>query len=312
MKPLKVVLFVTMLGFVLLQFFRPGIPSTAITKDFDGPQEVKSILKTSCYSCHSNETKLAWFDQINPGYLLARSHIMAGRSYLNFSHWDSLNVNQQRGKLFDALNVIKAGRMPKKEYAFLHPESKLDSAKIEILENYILSLEQIVKYNHTKWEIAKTYSSPDKEVKNVEPAPNGINYIPDYKNWQVISTTDRFDNNTIRIIFANEIVVKAINQGKNNPYPDGSIIAKVVSEKIASENGELIAGKFKHVEFMIKDSKKYASTENWGWARWLGNEKKPFGENALFANQCINCHKPVKSSDYVFTMPILFSQKNNF
>ncbi len=308
MKTIKLILFFITLIFVLFQFYKPEIPTEKITKDFDGPIEIKSILKESCYNCHSNETNLAWFDKINPVYLLAREHVVEGRKYLNFSHWDSLKTKEKRVKLFDVLNVVKANRMPRKDYLLLHSKAKLDQEKIAVLEKYVLSLEEPVIYDEVKWNENLKNHANKVYAEEVKPTLNGIDYIPDYKNWQVISTTDRFDNNTIRIIYANEIAVKAININQTNPYPNGSIIAKVAFEKLAKNDGSFIAGKFIQVEYMIKDSKKFASTKGWGWARWVGNEKKPFGKNNLFPNQCINCHKPVEQKDYVFTSPLIISK----
>lgn len=308
MKSIKLILFVIFLIFISFQFYKPEIYTDIITKDFDGPIEIKSILKESCYDCHSNETNLAWFDKVNPVYLIAREHVTEGRKYLNFSHWDSLNAKEKRVKLFDVINVIKANRMPRKDYMFLHSNARLDKEQISVLEKYVLSLEQPVEYDEEKWnEIVKQHFN-SISLKDVKPTLNGIEYIPDYKNWQVISTTDRFDNNTIRIIYANDIAVNAININRINPYPDGSIIAKVAFEKLAKKDGTFIAGKYIQVEFMIKDSKKFASTKGWGWARWVGNEKKPFGKNILFPNQCINCHKPVEQRDHVFTAPLILSK----
>ena len=65
-----------------------------------------------------------------------------------------------------------------------------------------------------------------------------------------------------------------------------------------------IPGNFIQVEFMIKDAKKYASTAGWGWARWKGNDLKPYGNTATFTTECVSCHNPVKNNDYVFTPPL--------
>jgi len=58
------------------------------------------------------------------------------------------------------------------------------------------------------------------------------------------------------------------------------------------------------VEFMIRDRKKYAGTLGWGWARWRGGDLKPYGKDAGFSEECVGCHTPVRSSDYVFTEPL--------
>ena len=68
------------------------------------------------------------------------------------------------------------------------------------------------------------------------------------------------------------------------------------------------AGKFFQVEFMIRDSRKYASTKNWGFTRWRGADLKPYGKDSSFVNECVDCHSPLRHNDYVFTMPIEVQQ----
>jgi hypothetical protein len=78
----------------------------------------------------------------------------------------------------------------------------------------------------------------------------------------------------------------------------------VAWHQLPDGNGLVRTGAFQKVEFMIKDSKKYAATEGWRWGRWLGTDLKPYGTTSAFANECIVCHTPVRKNDYVFTMPI--------
>ena len=93
--------------------------------------------------------------------------------------------------------------------------------------------------------------------------------------------------------------------GKINPWPDGTTFAKLVWKNRTHEKWPTatIPGDFVHVEFMIKDSKKYASTGGWGFARWLGMEQKPYGKDAEFVQECFGCHTPMKDNEYVFTHP---------
>jgi len=70
---------------IAIQFLRPPITHPQVTADLTAPPEVKQILRTSCYDCHSNETRLAWFDEIVPAYWLVASDVKAGRRRLNFS-----------------------------------------------------------------------------------------------------------------------------------------------------------------------------------------------------------------------------------
>ncbi len=140
---------------------------------------------------------------------------------------------------------------------------------------------------------------------NVLPAPNGIKIPNGYANWRVIAPSHRTDNNTLRVILGNKTAVSAARGGSTNPWPEGTILAKIVwkdktHNKWATAH---IPWKFVHAEFMIKDSRKYASTGGWGFARWTGLDQKPFGKDADFVKQCFGCHKPVMDNDYVFTHP---------
>lgn len=139
----------------------------------------------------------------------------------------------------------------------------------------------------------------------VKPAPNGIEFPADYRDWRVISVSHRIDNKTLRVILGNDVAIKASRNGKTNPWPNGAILGKVVLKQGIDEHWSqaIVPKKFVHVEFMVKDTKKYASTGNWGYARWVGNKLKPHGKDANFAQACIACHTPVKSNDYVFTKP---------
>ena len=70
---------------VVLQIFRPGIPAKPATAEIEAPQEVKLGMGKNCYSCHSDERRLSWFDQIVPGYWLVRTDILTARGHLTFS-----------------------------------------------------------------------------------------------------------------------------------------------------------------------------------------------------------------------------------
>lgn len=139
----------------------------------------------------------------------------------------------------------------------------------------------------------------------VRPAPNGIEMPEGYKNWRLIASSHRSDNNTMRVILGNEMAIQATRYEQTNPWPDGTILAKLVWKNRNHKKWPTatIPGEFVHVEFMIKDSKKYSSTGGWGFARWKGMKREPYGNDASFVQECFDCHKPVKDNDYVFTAP---------
>jgi hypothetical protein len=133
-------------------------------------------------------------------------------------------------------------------------------------------------------------------------APNGIALYPDYMSWKVVAPSFREDKGHIRIITGNEIAVTAMRAGKK-PLPDGSVLAKVAwkAEKHPSFPVATEPGAFVQVEFMVKDAKKYKDTGGWGFARFVGNELKPYGKDASFVSECFSCHIPVASNDYLYT-----------
>jgi hypothetical protein len=137
------------------------------------------------------------------------------------------------------------------------------------------------------------------------PAPNGIQLPANYKNWKVLGTSHREDNKTLRIIVGNDAAVKAARAGKTNPWPEGSILGKLVwkDEIHPKWASATVPGDFVHSEFMIKDSAKYQKTGGWGFARWIGMDQIPYGKDNTFVQECQACHVQVKDNDSVFTRP---------
>lgn len=142
----------------------------------------------------------------------------------------------------------------------------------------------------------------------IKPAPNGIELPKNYKDWKVISVSHRLDHKSMRAILGNEIAVKAARSGNTNPWPEGATLGKVVWQQTEEKNWPtaIAPDKFIHAEFMLKDSEKYASTGGWGYARWVGNEMNPYGKDKNFVSECVACHTPAKSRDWVYTTPAIF------
>jgi len=154
-----------------------------------------------------------------------------------------------------------------------------------------------------------TWSSASKPTTGVQPALNGLAFFPDYKNWREVTTTDRGDNHTMRVITANDIAIKAIAAKQVQPWPDGAAFAKIAWKQVPDVKGIVHADQFVQVEFMVKDAAKYSSTAGWGWGRWKGMDLKPYGKTADFTAECVSCHKPVARNDFVYTQPIAPSEQ---
>ena len=290
------------------QLVRPRLTNPPLTAELAAPPQVQQILRTSCYNCHSNETKLYWFDWPAPAYWLVVHDVNEGRSHLNFSEIGSLPRAQQNGFLFEAVSQIELGAMPLPDYKLAHPESAITPEQLNILKGYLASLESNAPATPQGIAAADTqYADWIRQANSapaVSPAPNGIAFLPDYKNWQAISSTERADNNTLRQILGNDIAVRALAANQINPWPDGAAFAKVAWYRQPDDKGLVRSGAFFQVEFMIRDRQKYARTLGWGWARWRGADLKPYGKDADFARECVGCHRPLRDSDYVFTEPL--------
>ena len=295
-------------AFVAIQFIRPAISHPPVTADLVAPLEVQQILRNSCYDCHSNETRLAWFEEIVPGYWLVASDVREARRHLNFSEIGKLPPAQQRGALYEAVNQVQLGAMPLAAYQRLHRGAVVTPAQLSVLKGYLAppaaaaaSAAGDLAADDTQYQ---EWIRRGDAARAVAPAPNGIEFPSDYKNWKAISTTDRFDNGTLRVILGNDIAIRAIAENRINPWPAGATFAKIAWFARGNGQGRVRTGAFFQVEFMIKDSKKHAATEGWGWARWRGAGLAPYGKDAGFSAECTGCHAPLRATDYVYTAPL--------
>jgi hypothetical protein len=139
--------------------------------------------------------------------------------------------------------------------------------------------------------------------------------IPDgYRDWRLISLNHLAGAGgklkQVRAQLGNDIAIKAFREGKL-PFPDGTVIAALHwNEASSEENNKVldigfpgaglqssVAQSAENVQFMVKDSKKYAETGGWGFADFKNG--KPGNED--LHKTCFPCHQPAKDRDYVFT-----------
>lgn len=287
---------------------RPAISYPPVTADLVAPPAVKQTLRTSCYDCHSNETRLAWFDQIVPAYWLVAKDVQNGRQRLNFSEIGKLPPAQQEAALYEAVDQIQLGAMPLPAYLRLHRDAVVSPAQLSFLKSYLHPSSAAIPAS--AGDLAADDAQYEKWIHEagpsgaVSPAPNGIEFPASYKTWKAISSTDRFDNQTMRVILGNPAAIQAIAQNRINPWPDGATFAKVAWYARDDGQGHVHSGAFLQVEFMIKDKTKYAATKGWGWGRWRGAGLTPYGKDAGFTAECVGCHTPLRDNDYVFTKPL--------
>lgn len=307
-RKLTITVCILFVAFLCLQAYRPAIENKPVTGDIEAPANVKSILKRACYDCHSNQTNVRWYDQIAPVYWQVADDVNKGRAGMNFSEWNKLAAPEKAAKLWEAVNQVLAGAMPIKAYTAVHPSTKLSPDDVNTLKQYVLTMVKhpvadTAKINAHDKQFEK-WSAGKFQITKIPVALNGVAYMPDYKNWQALSTTDRYDNGTMRVILGNDIAIKALNENNVSPWPKGTAFAKVAWAALQDKDGNITAGEFKQVEFMVKDANKYPATKGWGFARFKTPAMVPYGKDVMFATECISCHRPQSGTDYVFTMPI--------
>src|SRR5271163_1651804 len=203
-----------LLVFLGLQFVRPQVTNPPVTAELDAPPEVKAILKNSCYNCHSNETKLPWFDQVVPAYWLVARDVKEARKHLNFSEIASEPAGAQKAALYEAVNFIALGAMPLPQYTMVHPSSVVTPEQLAVLRAWLNPPKPETAASAADVAAAEAQRTASLQAGTtqvrIQAEPNGVPFVPDYKNWRAISSTDRFDNGTMRVILGNDVAVKAI------------------------------------------------------------------------------------------------------
>jgi hypothetical protein len=136
-----------------------------------------------------------------------------------------------------------------------------------------------------------------------------VTQIPSgYRDWKLVSVAHEAGNlNDIRAILGNDAAIKAYRE-KRLPFPDGAIIARVAWKYVPSEENNKVFGRDQsfvagdppewYLQFMVKDSKKYAATGGWGYAQF-DKDRKPADEAKM--KTCYPCHEPIKARDFIFT-----------
>jgi len=156
------------------------------------------------------------------------------------------------------------------------------------------------------------FAAPDKYTVKV---PGGLAFseFKGYESWEVVSISQ--NGNAMAAIVANPAMIKAYTAGvpgNGKPFPDGSKMAKIhwAPKKLDVFPSATVPGAQSNVDFMMKDSKRFAESGGWGYAVFdydvASDTFKPGTLEGIppqgnDAKCGFTCHTTVKTRDYVFT-----------
>ena len=150
---------------------------------------------------------------------------------------------------------------------------------------------------------------PSRHVTPQDAGPIFVKKIPPgYRDWKVVSVAhEAGELNDIRAVLGNDIAIKAYREGKL-PFPEGAIVGRIAWAYVSSDENNKSFGREQsfvagsptaaYLQFMVKDSKKYAATGGWGYSSF-DKDGKPTDEAAM--KTCFPCHQALKDRDFIFT-----------
>jgi hypothetical protein len=135
-----------------------------------------------------------------------------------------------------------------------------------------------------------------------------------YERWQVVSLSHTGEQ-VMAVILGNPLMIDAYHAGipgNGKPFPDGAKMAKIhwIPRKLETFPTATVPGMLHDVDFMVKDSQRFADGGGWGYAAFRFNaasakfmpadttDMPPQGNDAKCG---VGCHTIVKGRDYVFT-----------
>jgi hypothetical protein len=141
---MKRIIGISLLAILLaIQFIRPerneGEAATEmdVTHFVEVPDNVMTVLQSSCYDCHSNRTNYPWYSNINPVGWWLNNHVEEGKSELNFSDFAQYDVKRMDHKLEEVAEEVEEGHMPLPAYTWIHREAELSPEQISLIKDWV-------------------------------------------------------------------------------------------------------------------------------------------------------------------------------
>ena len=163
MKLIRIIALVVGGMLVVIQFIRPdrntsdGTSPHDIGTRFDVPQQVQTILRTSCYDCHSNDTRYPWYAEIQPVGWFLSDDIQKGKKELNFSEFGSYPVRRQFIKLNAIVEQIAEEKMPLPAYLLIHTNARLSTQQRDLITEWARAVEDSIRARYPADSLARRH-----------------------------------------------------------------------------------------------------------------------------------------------------------
>ena len=154
MKILKKLGLLLLIVFIIVQFFRPdkndgNIASVnAFLMDTSPNEDVKLVLKSACFDCHSDHTRYPWYNNITPVNYWLADHIDHGKGHFNVSKWNDYSDKKKDHKLEELIEMVEAKEMPLPSYTWTHGDAKLSEEQIDAMVAWAKAVR--IKYSFLK------------------------------------------------------------------------------------------------------------------------------------------------------------------
>jgi hypothetical protein len=139
MKIVKKIGLLLLVIFVIAQFFGPEknvgeyTSLDAFIAETNPPEDVKTIMKATCFDCHSNSTNYPWYFNVTPVNYWISDHIEEGKKELNFSKWSSYSLKRKEHKFDEIWEEVEKKKMPLDSYTWTHGDAKLSDKQIAVI-----------------------------------------------------------------------------------------------------------------------------------------------------------------------------------
>jgi hypothetical protein len=153
-KFFKTFFLILLILFVVLQFFRSkkniseAVSVNDITKTYAVPTNVMASLQTSCYDCHSNNTKYPWYSHIQPVAWWLADHIEEGKKEINFNEFAAYSPRRQYRKFKEINDQLEEDEMPLKSYTIIHSDAKLSKDQKIAIYNWTNAMMDSMKVKY--------------------------------------------------------------------------------------------------------------------------------------------------------------------